>query len=158
MISFTDSLWCCTVSVWPIGVTPAKPNSHYARSVLFLASGYALSLFFYFFFFFCFASLQASISHTHKEIISFFPDFHQAECQCFSFLHWLSPLSPPPPIFLPPALLFQLSFSFWLRGKAVYLFRQDLFPPPHLPPSSSLSLFFLSLPDHLPLSPLVMYL
>lgn len=43
---------------------------------------------------------------------------------------------------LPPALLFQLSFSFWLRGKAVYLFRQDLFPPPHLPPSSSLSLFF----------------
>lgn len=132
MISFTEGLWCCTVSVWPIGVTPAKPNSHYARSVLFLASGYALSLFFYFFFFFCFASLQASISHTHKEIISFFPDFHQAECQCFSFLHWLSPLSPPPPIFLPPALLFQLSFSFWLRGKAVYLFRQDLFPPPPL--------------------------
>lgn len=30
---------------------------------------------------------------------------------------------------LPPALLFQLSFSFWLRGKTVYLFRQDLSPP-----------------------------
>lgn len=43
---------------------------------------------------------------------------------------------------LPPALLFQLSFSFWLRGKAVYLFRQDLFFPPSPPPIlQSFSLF-----------------
>lgn len=112
---------------------------------------------YFFTFSFSFALLRfkhPSVTHTKRLSPFFLISTRQSANVFLSFTD--SHLSALLPLFssLPPALLFQLSFSFWLWGKAVYLFRQDLFPPPpHLPPSSSLSLFFLSLPDHLPLSP-----
>lgn len=90
---------------------------------------------YFFTFSFSFALLRfkhPSVTHTKRLSPFFLISTRQSANVFLSFTD--SHLSALLPLFssLPPALLFQLSFSFWLRGKAVYLFRQDLFPPPPL--------------------------
>lgn len=92
---------------------------------------------YFFTFSFSFALLRfkhPSVTHTKRLSPFFLISTRQSANVFLSFTD--SHLSALLPLFssLPPALLFQLSFSFWLRGKAVYLFRQDLFPPPSPPP------------------------
>lgn len=90
---------------------------------------------YFFTFSFSFALLRfkhPSVTHTKRLSPFFLISTRQSANVFLSFTD--SHLSALLPLFssLPPALLFQLSFSFWLWGKAVYLFRQDLFPPPPL--------------------------
>lgn len=120
-----------------------------------------VSIFFYFFFFFfllCFAS-SIHQSHTQRDYL-LFSWFPPGRVPMF-FFPSLTLTSQPSSSCFPPSLPLSsssLAFLFGCEGRLFIYSDKIYFSPPHLPPSSSLSLFFLSLPDHLPLFPLVMYL
>lgn len=128
MISFWDSLWYCTASVWPIDVILAETNS------VWLAS-FSFGLWLFTFFLFFVLALRERPSVTHKEILIPFFLFSPGAVPMFFFpsltlsLLLLFSSHPPHPTPLAHPSLHHLSVPIHLQAKAVYLFRQNLFCP-----------------------------
>lgn len=136
MISFTDSLWCCTVSVWPIGVTPANQTRTILGQFCFWPLVMRCLYFFtfsFFFFLLCFAS-SIHQSHTQRDYL-LFSWFPPGRVPMF-FFPSLTLTSQPSSSYFPPSLPLSSSSLAFLFGceEKLFIYSDKIYFPPSPPP------------------------